>query len=170
MWYDAPPAHDERDARCLNRNATTQINDFSALYKEAKKSKNPDFKIAANKLRAQLENFNGFLIGKIQSYHIKHQHHIVMAMSKLQKIILDYPKFETRTENYVNEKEEIGKKRRGRLDNDPGNAGNNVNDDAENDKNLPNGVSSASERQNNKKLSAESQAKLADANKNNANG
>ena len=106
MWYDAPPAHDERDARCLNRNATAQVNEFSTLYKQAKKSQNPELEIAANELRLELENFNGFLIAEIQLYDIMVQHHIVSAMSKLQKIILECPKFEIRPENYANEKGE----------------------------------------------------------------
>ena len=103
MWYNAPPAHDERDARCLNRNATTQINEFSTLYKEAKKSKNPELEIAANEPRTELENFNGLLIGEIQFYDIKDHHHIIAAQIPDDAIFFfdDYGKKKSRSRRRI---------------------------------------------------------------------
>ena len=96
MYYDVEPQHDERYFRAMVNEATKLRREFTQAYQTATSLGDRESKIAANELRALLENRKGEILDRKSFFPQEIQEKITTQVEKIQFILDKNPPFDTR--------------------------------------------------------------------------
>ena len=96
IYYDVEPQHDERYFRAMVNEATKLRREFTQAYQTATSLGDRESKIAANELRALLENRKGEILDRKSFFPQEIQEKITTQVEKIQFILDKNPPFDTR--------------------------------------------------------------------------